>query len=108
MEIRKLWVHLSRAQIINELETALPRFITNKFTVPYIHVLRIVPERQASLDKLWNQIGVAETSISDTKEKFEIELKNIENEVMMKIEVIIIDFELIYVVLVDVENIGIY
>lgn len=86
MEVRKLWVHVSRAEIIDELETALPKFITRRHQEPFIHALRIVPPKHASMDSLWTQLDVAETSLAARKEEFEVELLRTEKELMGTIE----------------------
>eukprot|EP00210_Caulerpa_lentillifera_P000770 g745.t1 len=86
MEIRKLWVHLSRAEIINILETALPRFVTDQYVCPYIHVLRIVPVRDASYEKIWKQISEAESSNAISQQEFEHQLQDIEVDIMSRIE----------------------
>lgn len=87
MEVRKLWVHVSRAEIIDELETALPKFITKRYQEPFVHALRIVPPKEASLESLWGQIGATETSIAASKEDFERELRKTEREIMEAIDV---------------------
>lgn len=87
MEVRKLWVHVSRAEIIGELETALPKFITRRYQEPFVHALRIIPPREASLESLWTQIGATETSLAASKEEFERELIKTEKEVMEAIDV---------------------
>ncbi|GMH34069.1 hypothetical protein BSKO_01903 [Bryopsis sp. KO-2023] len=86
MEVRKLWVHVSRAEIIDELETALPKFITKRHQEPFIHALRIVPPKHASMDSLWTQLSTAETSFAARKEEFEVELLQTEKDLMETIE----------------------
>jgi len=40
MADEKLWNLCSKAQIIDELETTLPRFLTSRWDAPYVHVLK--------------------------------------------------------------------
>lgn len=87
MEVKKLWVHLSRAEIINILETALPRFLTERFVCPYIHVLRIVPLRDANYQKIWKQISEAESTQTISHQEFQSQLDEIEVDIMSRIEV---------------------
>jgi len=87
MEVKKLWVHLSRAEIINILETALPRFLTEQFACPYIHVLRIVPVRDANYQKIWKQISEAESTQTISHQEFQSQLHEIEVDIMSRIEV---------------------
>lgn len=88
MEVKKLWVHLSRAEIIDILETALPRRFTEKYAFPYIHVLRVVPMRNPNLDKLWRHVIEAESEATRSAERFEAALKEIENDILSRIEVL--------------------
>lgn len=80
-------MHVSRAEIIDELETTLPRSITNRHQTPFIHVLRIVPPRNASLESLWTQLDAAESSIAASKEELELELIRSEREIMEAMDV---------------------
>eukprot|EP00210_Caulerpa_lentillifera_P002104 g2019.t1 len=86
MEVRKLWVHLSRAEIINILETALPRFLTEQYVCPYIHVLRIVPLRDANYEKIWKQISETESSYAISRQEVDNQLQDIEADIMSRIE----------------------
>jgi len=86
MEVRKLWVHLSRAEIINILETALPSFLTEQYVCPYIHVLRIVPTRDANFEKIWKQISETESSQAVSLQGFENQMQDVEVDIMSRIE----------------------
>lgn len=86
MEVRKLWVHLSRAEIINILETALPSFLTEQYVCPYIHVLRIVPTRDANFEKIWKQISETESSQAVLLQGFENQMQDVEVDIMSRIE----------------------
>ena len=88
MEVRKLWVHLSRAEIINILETALPRRLVRKYVFPYIHVLRVIPKRATNLDKLWKQVHTTENTAIQSSEQFESLLQEIELDITSRIEVV--------------------
>lgn len=88
MEVKKLWVHLSRAEIITILETALPKSMTEKYAFPYIHVLRVIPMRNANLDKIWQQVSAAENTVDRQTEQFETLLRQIESDILSRIEVL--------------------
>ena len=87
MEVKKLWVHLSRAEIINIMETALPRKLTQKYAYAYIHVLRVIPMRSANLDKIWHQAHTTENSATKASEDFELLLSQIQADILSRIEV---------------------
>ena len=87
MEVKKLWVHLSRAEIINIMETALPRKMTQKYAYAYIHVLRVIPMRSANLDKLWHQAHIAENTATKSAEDFDLLLNQIQADILSRIEV---------------------
>lgn len=59
MADEKLWNLCSKAQIIDELETTLPRFVTSKWDAPYIHVLKTAPRKDVNLNALWTKLDVA-------------------------------------------------
>lgn len=59
MADERLWNLCSKAQIIDELETTLPKFITSRWDAPYIHVLTASPRKDVSLNKLWMRLDMA-------------------------------------------------
>eukprot|EP00210_Caulerpa_lentillifera_P005001 g4775.t1 len=59
MDDEKLWNLCSKAQIIDELETTLPRFLTSQWDAPYVHVLKLIPRETVNLNSVWNRIDMA-------------------------------------------------
>ena len=69
MADERLWNLCSKAQIIDELETTLPRFVTSRWDAPYIHVLKPSLRKDVSLNALWTRLDMAgEQSIKTTTE----------------------------------------
>ena len=69
MADERLWNWCSKAQIIDELETTLPKFLTSHWNPPFVHILRIAPQKNLNLNSLWMRIDMAgEQSIKNTSD----------------------------------------
>lgn len=80
----KSMVVSSRAQMITELESAVPHFFLKRFDAPYVHFLRVVPP--TDIKKVWQGIGHAENAVESQKMEITHAMEEAENTIMAHIE----------------------
>ncbi|GMH44243.1 hypothetical protein BSKO_12177 [Bryopsis sp. KO-2023] len=88
MEDEQLWILCSKAQIIDELETTLPKFITKRWNPSYVQILKVGPGKNVSLDSLWNRLDLAEGHLVGVTEEVLGKLQNFRVDALQKLQAI--------------------
>ncbi|GMH44122.1 hypothetical protein BSKO_12056 [Bryopsis sp. KO-2023] len=86
MEEEQAWGLCSKAQIIDELETALPSFITQKWNPKFLHILKVSPRKEVLVDTLWTKLGMAEDKMEGSAKDTVAKLSRFQNKVVGKLE----------------------
>ena len=87
MEDKRLWNLCSKTQIIDELETTLPRFVTKQWNPLYVHILKVGPRKDVNLDSLWNRLGMTESRIASSTKEMTMKMTNFQNTAIKHLDV---------------------
>lgn len=81
MEDEHLWNLCSKAQIIDELETTMPRWLLERWNPPFIHILKLKPKSSINLNRLWDRLDMTESRLVSSNKEMSVKLESMEERI---------------------------
>ena len=95
MEDEHLWNLCSKAQIIDELETTIPSWLTKRWNPPYVHILRLGPKKAVNLDSLWDRLDLTETRLVSTSKEMTHKINEMERKILRRLDFLSSELEIL-------------
>ncbi|GMH40202.1 hypothetical protein BSKO_08106 [Bryopsis sp. KO-2023] len=95
MENEHLWNLCSKAQIIDELETTLPKWLVRRWNPSYVHILKISPRRQVDMGSLHDRLDITEGRLASTSKEMAVKMSDLERKVMKRLDFLSKELELL-------------
>lgn len=95
MENEHLWNLCSKAQIIDELETTLPKWLVRRWNPSYVHILKISPRRQIDMGSLHDRLDITEGRLASTSKEMAVKMSDLERKVMKRLDFLSKELELL-------------
>lgn len=95
MENEQVWNLCSKAQIIDELETSLPKWIVRRWNPTYVHILKISPRKEVDMSSLMDRLDVTEGTLFNTSQELSVKMTEMERRVMNRLDYLSKELELL-------------
>lgn len=95
MENERLWSLCSKAQIVDELETTIPKWLIRRWNPAYVHILKIRPRHEIDMSSLMQRLDLSEDSLVSTTKEIALKTKELERNVMKRLDFLSKELELL-------------
>lgn len=95
MENERLWNLCSKAQIIDELETTIPKWFVKKHNPAYVHILKLRPRHEIDMSSLMQRLDTTEDSLLSTTKEISVKTTELERNVMKRLDFLSKELELL-------------